>query len=77
MKSKGIRNFPRGDCRPTDPPAKKTDLVETVRFFHGELFGLTTFSLSELNLTQKQREKEIIRVSSQLGLTVFPLIESS
>jgi hypothetical protein len=42
-----------------------------------ELFGLTTFSLSELNLTQREREKEIVRVSSQLGLTVFPLIESS
>ena len=50
---------------------------ERVQMLQKKLFGLTTFSLSELNLTQKQREKEILRVSSQLGLTVFPLIESS
>ena len=50
---------------------------QRVQMLQKKLFGLTTFSLSELNLTQKQREKEIIRVSSQLGLTVFPLIESS
>ena len=50
---------------------------ERVQMLQKKLFGLTTFSLSELNLTQRQREKEILRVSSQLGLTVFPLIESS
>ena len=50
---------------------------ERVQMLQKKLFGLTTFSLSELNLTQKQREKEILRVSSQLGLAVFPLIESS
>ena len=50
---------------------------QRVQMLRKELFGLTTFSLSELNLTQRQREKEILRVSSQLGLTLFPLIESS
>ena len=50
---------------------------QRVQMLQKELFGLTTFSLSELNLTQRQREKEILRVSSQLGLTLFPLIESS
>ena len=50
---------------------------QRVQMLQKKLFGLTTFSLSELNLTQRQREKEILRVSSQLGLTVFPLIESS
>ncbi len=50
---------------------------ERVQMLQRKLFGLTTFSLSELNLTERQREKEILRVSSQLGLTVFPLIESS
>ena len=50
---------------------------QRVQMLQTKLFGLTTFSLSELNLTQRQREKEILRVSSQLGLTVFPLIESS
>jgi urease accessory protein UreE len=50
---------------------------QRVQMLQKKLFGLTTFSLSELNLTQKEREKEILRVSSQLGLTVFPLIESS
>ena len=50
---------------------------QRVQMLQKKLFGLTTFSLSELNLTQRQREKEILRVSSQLGLTLFPLIESS
>lgn len=50
---------------------------QRVQMLQKELFGLTAFSLSELNLTQRQREKEILRVSSQLGLTLFPLIESS
>ena len=50
---------------------------QRVQMLQKKLFGLTTFSLSELNLTERQREKEILRVSSQLGLTVFPLIESS
>jgi hypothetical protein len=50
---------------------------QRVQMLQKELMCLTSFSLSELNLTQRQREKEIRRVSSQLGLTLFPLVESS
>ena len=50
---------------------------QKVQQLQKELFGLTTFSLRELNMTQRERERKILRVSSQLGLMVFPLIEST
>ena len=37
-----------------------------------ELFGLTTLSLSELNMTQEERKSAIVRVSSDFGLELFP-----
>jgi len=40
-----------------------------------ELFGLTTLSLSELNMTQEERKSAIVRVSSDFGLELFPLID--
>ena len=48
---------------------------ERVRQLQKDLFGLTNYSLSELHMTQREREIEILRTSSELGLTLFPLIE--
>ena len=48
---------------------------ERVRQLKKYLFCPTNYSLSELNMTQREREIEILRTSSELGLTLFPLIE--